>query len=52
MTEQPSDKYIEMDQYAQINWISLGAMGSIWLYAVVDSYLDASKQIKDFKSKK
>ena len=52
MTEQPSDKYIEMDQYAQINWISLGVMGSIWLYGLVDSYLDASKQIKDFKSKK
>ena len=47
-----SDKYIEMDQYTQINWISLGVMGGIWLYAVVDSYLDARKQIKDFKRKK
>ena len=47
-----SDKYIEMEQYAQINWVSLGAMSSIWLYAVIDAYIDARKQIKDFKSEK
>jgi len=41
-----------MDQYTQINWISLGVMGSIWLYAVIDAYIDARKQIKDFKSEK
>ena len=47
-----SDKYIEMEQYAQINWVSLGVMSSIWLYAVIDAYIDARKQIKDFKSEK
>lgn len=47
-----SDKYLEMEQYAQINWVSLGAMSSVWLYAVIDAYIDARKQIKDFKSEK
>jgi len=47
-----SDNYSEMEKYAQINWVSLGVMGGIWLYAIVDSYIDARKQIKDFKSEK
>ena len=47
-----SDKYLEMEQFAQINWASLGVMGTIWFYAVVDSYFEARKQIKDFKSEK
>ena len=47
-----SNKYAEMDQYAQINWVSLGAMSSVWLYAVIDAYIDARKQIKDFKREK
>jgi len=47
-----SNKYAEMEQYAQINWVSLGAMSSVWLYAVIDAYIDARKQIKDFKSEK
>ena len=47
-----SEKYIQIEQYAQINWVSLGAMTSVWLYAVIDAYLDARKQIKDFKSEK
>ena len=25
-----SDKYLEMEQFAQINWASLGVMGTIW----------------------
>tara|TARA_B100002003_G_scaffold82021_1_gene76509 strand:+ start:101 stop:973 length:873 start_codon:yes stop_codon:yes gene_type:complete len=47
-----SDNYSEMEKYAQINWVSMGVMGGIWLYAIVDSYIDARKQIKDFKSEK
>ena len=47
-----SDNYSEMEKYAQINWVSLGVMGGIWLYAIVDSYIDARSQIKQFRSKK
>ncbi len=47
-----SNKYVEMDQYAQINWASLGALSSVWLYAIIDAYIDARKQIKDFKREK
>ena len=39
------------EKYAQINWVSLGVMGGIWLYAIVDSYVDARNQIKQFRSK-
>ena len=46
-----SDNYSEMEKYAQINWVSLGVMGGIWLYAIVDSYVDARNQIKRFRSK-
>ena len=46
-----SDNYSEMEKYAQINWVSLGVMGGIWLYAIVDSYVDARNQIKQFRSK-
>ena len=46
-----SDNYSEMEKYAQINWVSLGVMGSIWLYAIIDSYIDARNQIKQFRSK-
>jgi TolB-like protein len=46
-----SDNYSEMEKYAQINWVSLGVMGGIWLYAIVDSYIDARNQIKQFRSK-
>ena len=47
-----SDNYSEMEKYAQINWVSLGLMGGIWLVAIVDSYIDARNQIKQFRSKK
>jgi hypothetical protein len=47
-----SDNYSEMEKYAQINWVSMGVMGGIWLYAIVDSYIDARSQIKQFRSKK
>lgn len=47
-----SDNYSEMEKYAQINWVSLGVMGGIWLYAIYDSYIDARNQIKQFRSKK
>ena len=47
-----SDNYSEMEKYAQINWVSLGVMGGIWLYVIVDSYIDARSQIKQFRSKK
>ncbi len=47
-----SDNYSEMEKYAQINWVSLGVMGGIWLYAIVDSYIDARSQIKQYRSKK
>ena len=47
-----SDNYSEMEKYAQINWVSLGVMGGIWLVAIVDSYIDARNQIKQFRSKK
>ena len=46
-----SDNYSEMEKYAQINWVSLGVMGGIWLVAIVDSYIDARNQIKQFRSK-
>ena len=46
-----SDNYSEMEKYAQINWVSLGVMGGIWLYAIVDSYVDARNQIKQLRSK-
>ena len=46
-----SDNYSEMEKYAQINWVSLGVMGGIWLYAIVDSYVDDRNQIKQFRSK-
>ncbi|HIA86159.1 MAG TPA: hypothetical protein EYO08_03660, partial [Candidatus Marinimicrobia bacterium] len=44
-----SDNYSEMEKYAQINWVSLGVMGGIWLVAIVDSYIDARNQIKQFR---
>ena len=47
-----SDNYSEMEKYAQINWVSLGVMGGIWLVAIYDSYIDARNQIKQFRSKK
>ena len=47
-----SDNYSEMEKYAQINWVSMGVMGGIWLVAIVDSYIDARSQIKQFRSKK
>ena len=47
-----SDNYSEMEKYAQINWVSMGVMGGIWLYAIVDSYIDARSQIKQYRSKK
>ena len=46
-----SDNYSEMEKYAQINWVSLGVMGGIWLVAIYDSYIDARNQIKQFRSK-
>ena len=46
-----SDNYSEMEKYAQINWVSLGVMGGIWLVAIVDSYIDARNQIKQFRGK-
>ena len=46
-----SDNYSEMEKYAQSNWVSLGVMGGIWLVAIVDSYIDARNQIKQFRSK-
>ena len=46
-----SDNYSEMEKYAQINWVSLGVMGGIWLVAIIDSYIDARNQIKQFRSK-
>jgi TolB-like protein len=47
-----TDNYSEMEKYAQLNWVSLGVMGSIWLYAIIDSYIDSRRQIKKFQSKK
>ena len=46
-----SDNYSEMEKYAQINWVSLGVMGGIWLVAILDSYIDARNQIKQFRGK-
>ena len=46
-----SDNYSEMEKYAQINWVSLGVMGGIWLVAIIDSYIDARNQIKQFRGK-
>jgi len=41
--------YDEMEQHAQMNWISAGVLGSVWLYAVLDSYLEAKKQIAEYR---
>ncbi len=38
----------EMEQHAQMNWISAGVLGSVWLYAVLDSYFEAKKQIAEY----
>lgn len=35
----------EMEKHAQMNWASVGVFGSIWLYALLDSYLEAREQI-------
>ncbi len=45
-----TDNYSEMEKYAQLNWVSLGMMGTIWLYAIIDSYIDSRRQIKQFQS--
>ncbi len=42
-------KYDEMEQYAQMNWVSLGILGTVWLYSVVDSYFESRKQIKEYQ---
>ncbi|MBC8322592.1 MAG: hypothetical protein H8E70_03375 [Candidatus Marinimicrobia bacterium] len=39
----------EMEQHAQMNWISAGVLGTVWLYAVVDSYLEAKNQIAEYR---
>ena len=47
-----SEKYNEMDKYSKINWCCLGLMGAVWLYSVIDSYLEARAQIRQYKSKR
>ena len=42
------DKFKDMEKYSKINWISLGAMGIIWLYAIIDSYKDANDLLKRY----
>ena len=44
-------KYDEMDKYSKINWTCLGLMGAVWLYSVIDSYIDARHDIKEFQER-
>jgi len=47
------NKYeFKIKSHSQINWASLGALSSVWLYAVIDAYIDVRKKIKDFKKEK
>lgn len=45
------EKYDEMDKYSKINWTCLGLMGAVWLYSVIDSYIDARHEIKKFEER-
>jgi TolB-like protein len=45
------EKYDEMERYSKMNWTFLGFMGVVWLYSVIDSYIDARSEIKKFQAR-
>lgn len=44
------DSYQDVQRYALMNWTSLGAMGILWAYNVIDSFLESRSQIKSSRN--
>ena len=41
-----------MEKHSQMNCVSLGALSNVWIYAIIDSYLDAKNQIQKVQNNK
>ncbi|NQV15928.1 hypothetical protein HQ531_10765 [bacterium] len=45
-SELAQSSYDEVETYSKMNWGSLGALGTVWVYGIIDAYMDSRSQIK------
>jgi len=51
-SELAQSSYDKTEAYSKINWASLGALGAVWVYGIMDAYMDSRSQIKAYTQNK